>query len=424
MKQFPLLFLFLLRPLQVKNTFHIGQWSLAGKWLKNRSWQECKLALKVQHSALQKARVIFSELLWAIWWNSIDSIGHFGVSWICFAAFQFLWTNCTFLTPQAGLLLWPQTLCCGEQNAGVLSWGDLLTALSKDLVVGDLIQKADRCWSSFAFGKILLAATQLKILFSGNAWELDIWLLWGMLSHSQMPHLDSAGNGLGCCSVPQTQSGQYLPGFKGFCSLQTHTEGIDTGSCKNHELPGPDSTVGLAGSSVYIPKGFYNMKLIVSDVSAPLFCRARNESLANNFFWIICCMNSTPFPADRRHEYCAIPSIYSVLPELMEICCSQLALLGWKVRYKNSIASSWLLQWHSSFSAGEGQPVWVATLSPVWAVPQVKGTRIAAAAAVCCLPLGQDEAQARSSASIWEERILTDRHGPDALPPSSASTLC
>lgn len=95
-----------MRPLRVKNTFHIGQWSLAGKWLKNKSWQEYKFALKVQHSALKKAKVRFSELLWAIWWNSIDSMGHFGVNWICFAAFPFLGTNST----DCGLLLWPQTV--------------------------------------------------------------------------------------------------------------------------------------------------------------------------------------------------------------------------------------------------------------------------------------------------------------------------
>lgn len=95
------------------------------------------------------------------------------------------------------------------------------------------------------------------------------------------------------------------------------------------------------------------MKLIVSDVSTPLFCRAHNESLANNFSWIICCMNPTPFPAGRSHEYCAIPSIYSVLPKLMEICCSQLALLGWKVRYKTSTASSWLL--HQTFPSFGGE---------------------------------------------------------------------
>lgn len=119
-----------------------------------------------------------------------------------------------FLHPtDCGLLLWPQTPCCAEQNAGVVSWRDLLTALSKDLAIGDLIQKADRCWSSFASSKILLAAMQLKILFSVNACELDIWLLWGMLSHTPISHLDSACTGLGCCPVPQTWSGQYLPGF-------------------------------------------------------------------------------------------------------------------------------------------------------------------------------------------------------------------
>lgn len=150
------------------------------------------------------------------------------------------------------------------------------------------------------------------------------------------------------------------------------------------------------------------MKLIVSDVSTPLFCRAHNESLANNFSWIICCMNPTPFPAGRSHEYCAIPSIYSVLPKLMEICCSQLALLGWKVRYKTNTASSWLL--HQTFPSfgGERQPVCY------------PGTRISVGAALCCLPLGQYEAPARIRVSIWAGRIPTEQACSSCTVPKSS----
>lgn len=63
-------------------------------------------------------------------------------------------------SPDCRLLLQTQTPVLSRSHIlSVLSWRDLLNALSKDLVTKDQVRKEDWCWCSSALSKILLTAT-------------------------------------------------------------------------------------------------------------------------------------------------------------------------------------------------------------------------------------------------------------------------